>query len=166
MSPSEIAGLDAAGATDATAADTEAVTGALTDAATAGTTSLADGDDPDRLTIDVLSREPVIRFRDDAETGAPQAVTRSPVTGATVPLGTGVTAGDITRELLDGMPALLLATRPIVREVAGQGDTPGHTDVIDPRTGEVVERLSESDCFGLDQAVRDFARRSLVDKAV
>ena len=165
MSPSAIAGLDAA------AADTpDTETGFA-----AGATLVADGSDDagatgqarsDRLSLEVLSREPVIRFQDNAATGALGAVTTSPATGAAIPLTTGIRPGDLARDLLAGVPELLLATRPIVRETTGQGDAPGHTDVIDPRTGEVVDQVAQDDCFGLDQAVREFSRRSLVDEAV
>jgi hypothetical protein len=36
---------------------------------------------------------------------------------------------------------------------------------VDPRTGEVVDRVAENDFFDLDVAIREFARKSLVDKS-
>ena len=166
MSPSEIAGLDTTGAADATATETSLAAGATSAVDAADAAGSIGEASADRLSLAVLSRDPEIHFQENTVTGALGAVTQSPVTGATLPLSTGIRSGELARDLLAGLPELLLATKPLVREVTGQGDTPGHTDVIDPRTGEVVQRLAQDDSFGLDQAVRDFTRRSLVDKAV
>lgn len=161
MSATPIPGPDPAGAV--AAGDTEPAT--FAEAAGTDPTPATGEQTGDRLCLDVLSREPVIRFRDAPDTGAPRAVTVEAGTGRTAPLASGITSGSITRDLLSAIPDLLLAPTPIMREVAATDDRPGHTDVIDPATGEIVERVAARDAFGLDQAVRSFRRRALVDKA-
>jgi len=122
-------------------------------------------EDSDRVCLDILSREPVLRFAENTESGALGTVSVDPSTGLATPLTTGISPLELTRDILASGRGIVLADRPILRDHPATGDEPGHTDVVDPRTGEVVDRVAENDFFDLDAALRDFARKSLVDKS-
>ena len=122
-------------------------------------------EDSDRVCLDILSREPVLRFAENTESGALGTVSVDPSTGLATPLTTGISPLDLTRDILASGGDIVLADRPILRAHPAVGDEPGHTDVVDPRTGEVVNRVAENDFFDLDVAIREFTRKALVDKS-
>lgn len=153
----------------ATSADSEAAATDTTDddwSVTApAAQSASEADHADRVCLDILSREPVLRFTEDTDSGALRTVSVDAATGATTPLTSGISPLDLTREILESAPDIALAAHPILRERPGEAGEPGHVDVVDPQTGEIVDRVAANDFFDLDVAVREFSRKSLVDKS-
>jgi len=153
----------------ATSAETETGADIATDdrdvLSSAAPSEAGSEEDTDRVCLDILSREPVLRFAANTDTGALGTVSVDPSTGLATPLTTGISPLGLTRDILASGKDIVLADRPILRAHPAAGDEPGHTDVVDPRTGEVVDRVAENDFFDLDVAIREFARKSLVDKS-
>ena len=153
----------------ATSAETETVADIATDdrdvLSSAAPSEAGSEEDTDRVCLDILSREPVLRFAANTDTGALGTVSVDPSTGLATPLTTGISPLGLTRDILASGKDIVLADRPILRAHPAAGDEPGHTDVVDPRTGEVVNRVAENDFFDLDVAIREFTRKALVDKS-
>jgi len=164
MSVSEITGLEASLESEDTGTAGETL------AATAGSASqaapaVAAEPDADRISIDVLSKEPVKTFVLDDETGTIRTVQVDSKTGENIPLPTGVSQSGITASVLGSACGDCLAERPLLRETVNSLTNAPQTEVVDPKTGEILKIVDENDFFDLDQALREYARKSLLDKS-
>jgi|GEM_PF-5396120 len=157
MSVAEIPGLEPdletenAGTVEETAAENAVAGEATTPAAT-----------DDRISIDVLTREPVKTFLTDEDTGAIRTV-QLDAEGRPVALSTGISQGAITATVLESGSADMVVERPLLRQTTNRLTDAPETDVVDPKTGEILEVVQGNDAFDLDAAVRRYIRKELLD---
>lgn len=116
----------------------------------------------DRISIDVLSKEPVKTFLTDAASGAIRTVQLDDQ-GRAVALTTGISRGEIAAAVLEGSRAAGVVERPRLRETTNSLTNAPETEVVDPKTGEILEVVQENDTFDLDEAVRKYIRKELLD---
>jgi hypothetical protein len=164
MTANEIQNMAASATTDesTTTAATSAIGGAAVQSADAATA--ASGQDSDRLSLEVLSREPVLHFTEATDSGGLRTVTAAAAETSSLPPPTADTPAPPDTGITTGA-TLRIAERPALRVEPGQDGGPGHTELLNPKTGEIVARVSSNDFFGLDAAIRAFVHQSLVDKS-
>lgn len=160
MSVSEISGLENALEADPTAVEVSVADSAVGDGAAVTVTTEPENDS---VSINALSGEPAKTFVIDAATGAIRTVETDATTGRNIPLTTGLSESAMTRQLVASGENNAIAMRPVVRDRLGIGGEEPKVQVIDPTSGEIVKTLDKDDVFDLDQTLREFTRKSLVD---
>lgn len=159
MSVPEIPGADPA--LDAETAGTAEAIPVEGNGVTAPSAAVAGEAENDRISIDVLSKEPVKTFLIDEETGTIRTVQLND-DGEPVALDTGISKGDIAKTLLRGV-GVDYVQRPLVRETTNNLTGAAQKTIVNPKTGEIMDVIPEHDAFDLDRIVREYIRKELLD---
>ena len=161
MSVSEISGLESALETDPNSVDL-----GVSNTASGGlSVTVATEPENDRVAINALSDEPVKTFVIDPQSGSVRTVEVDAASGRKIPLTTGVSQSAMAEQVISSGRVLAIATQAIVRDKPNSDRKDAQVQVIDPKTGEIIKTLAKSDVFDLDRTLREYARKSLVDRS-